>query len=217
MGQQAPPVDDLGLHNLAIITPIFALGILLFLVRIYTRVVPTYKLNASDYMLSVAVVAEIITYSLFATAIDDGLGSPNYYLTPEVIVKISKLLFGLVFVGRWSASFARISVACLLLQFAISTGWKLILWATLCFQAATLLASELFHLLQCHPIQALWEEGPNRQCVHPKQAWIIGYLIAEQACSGAVSHHCLDGARSRCDWRRRDESHPYEYDRFHIS
>ncbi|KAH7116590.1 hypothetical protein B0J13DRAFT_459106 [Dactylonectria estremocensis] len=122
MGQQAPPIDDLGLHNLAIITPIFTFSILLFLMRIYTYVVLTYKLNASDYMLSVAVVVEIIIYSLFMTAINNGLRSPNYHLTPEVIIEISKLLFGLVFVGRWSASFARISIACLLLQFATSTG-----------------------------------------------------------------------------------------------
>lgn len=58
MGRQPPLVDDsIGPQNLAIITPIFSLGILLFLIRIYTRVTPIYKLNASDYTNTVAVVS----------------------------------------------------------------------------------------------------------------------------------------------------------------
>lgn len=59
MGRQPPLVDDsIGPQNLAIITPLFSLGILLFVLRIYTRVTPIYKLNASDYTNAVAVVCE---------------------------------------------------------------------------------------------------------------------------------------------------------------
>ena len=49
--------DSTGTTALSIITPIFALGILFYALRIYTRVIPTYKLNASDYTCTIAVVS----------------------------------------------------------------------------------------------------------------------------------------------------------------
>lgn len=60
MNQQTlPPVDDsVGPKSLVIITPILALGILFYFARIYTRIVPEYKLNASDYTSTVAVVSD---------------------------------------------------------------------------------------------------------------------------------------------------------------
>ena len=63
MDQQTspPPINDsIGPKNLYIITPVLALGILFYSVRIYTRVVPTYKLNSSDYTNSVAVLGYIL-------------------------------------------------------------------------------------------------------------------------------------------------------------
>lgn len=58
MDQQTPPVNDsVGTKSLAILTPILTLGILSFSVRIYSRVIPTYKLNASDYTNAIAVVS----------------------------------------------------------------------------------------------------------------------------------------------------------------
>jgi hypothetical protein len=51
------PHDSLGPRALGIITPFLIVGILVFLVRIYTRVTPVYKLDASDYTISVVVVS----------------------------------------------------------------------------------------------------------------------------------------------------------------
>lgn len=190
MGRQPPLVDDsIGPQNLAIITPLFSLGILLFVLRIYTRVTPIYKLNASDYTNAVAVVAQVLTYSFFAAAVGHGFGRHNHFLTPESTVKISKLLFGVIFVGLWASTFARVSMACLLLQFhdLRSIMWKMALWFTIGLQVATLLASEAFQLLECRPLRRMWEEVPDAQCVSPQDAWVVGYLFVAVSVVGDLT------------------------------
>jgi hypothetical protein len=51
------PHDSLGPRALAIVTPFFIVAIIVFLVRIYTRVTPVYKLDISDYTISVVIVS----------------------------------------------------------------------------------------------------------------------------------------------------------------
>lgn len=53
--------DSVGLHALGVVTPFFVLAILVFSVRIYTRITPVRKLDATDYTNSVAVVSNGIS------------------------------------------------------------------------------------------------------------------------------------------------------------
>lgn len=46
-----------GLRCLAGITPVFVLGLLCFSARILSRIIPTYRLSASDYINASAVVS----------------------------------------------------------------------------------------------------------------------------------------------------------------
>jgi hypothetical protein len=50
------PNDSVGPKALAVLTPIFAIGILFYAVRIYTRIIPKYKLNFADWACTIAVV-----------------------------------------------------------------------------------------------------------------------------------------------------------------
>jgi hypothetical protein len=57
--QTTPPVNDsAGQKALYILTPIVAIGILLYLSRIFTRIIPTRKMNSSDYTNTIAVVSD---------------------------------------------------------------------------------------------------------------------------------------------------------------
>ncbi|KAI8724309.1 hypothetical protein NCS52_00288700 [Fusarium sp. LHS14.1] len=177
MDEEVPVDDSIGPRSLEIVTVIFALGILLFLLRIYTRVVPTYKLNTSDYMIMIA-VAEIITYSLFAAAVANGFGRHNYFITPAAGTRILKLLFGVVFTGLWVSTFARLSIAYLLYSFTPSTAWRTVLWFVIGFQVATLLTSEIFQLLECRPVSAMWEPVLDAKCMAREDTWVIGYVFS---------------------------------------
>jgi hypothetical protein len=50
--------DSVGPKSLAVLTPILAIGILFYSIRIYTRVVPRYRLNAADWACTIAVVID---------------------------------------------------------------------------------------------------------------------------------------------------------------
>lgn len=58
MDQHTPPVDDnLGPAALATCTPILALALLLYVVRVVSRTTPTIRLGYADYIVSLAVVS----------------------------------------------------------------------------------------------------------------------------------------------------------------
>src|SRR4051812_22218860 len=61
MDQHTPPVDDnLGPAALAICTPILALALLLYVVRVVSHMHPKIKLGYADYIVSLAVVRNCI-------------------------------------------------------------------------------------------------------------------------------------------------------------
>lgn len=65
MDQHTPPVDNnLGPAALATCTPILALALLLYVVRIVSRMTPTIRLNYVDYIVSFAVVSISSSVSL---------------------------------------------------------------------------------------------------------------------------------------------------------
>lgn len=58
MDRQAHLVDDsIGLPSLAIVGSMFAVSVILYMLRIYIRVIPRYQLNGSDYCASCALVS----------------------------------------------------------------------------------------------------------------------------------------------------------------
>ncbi|KAH6691946.1 hypothetical protein EV126DRAFT_444998 [Verticillium dahliae] len=192
--------DSLGPRALAIVTPFFVLAILIFSVRIYTRVTPTHKLDASDYTISIAILFEVVIYSLFAITVASGFGRHSYDVTPEQGVKILRYVYMVVLLTPFVPTLTRISVGCLLLKFARTTTWRAFIWFTICIQAACAIGTEVFQFLQCRPINAHWEEVPGARCFSAEQIWICGYVIvAESINRGTLSSHLLDGAWSRCN------------------
>ncbi|KAE9367225.1 hypothetical protein N431DRAFT_548797 [Stipitochalara longipes BDJ] len=178
MDQQAQtlPNDSVGPKALAALTPILAIGILFYSIRIYTRVVPKYKLNAADWACTIAIVSGTITYALFATAVSFGFGKHSIYVSQVSDRKIFQCLFGVILAGLWASIFSRVSVALLLLDFAPSRTWNVILWFLVVFQIITLLGTELIELFQCRPVRAFWEQVPGEKCNAPSVMWTLGYV-----------------------------------------
>ncbi|KAH7333457.1 hypothetical protein BKA65DRAFT_45223 [Rhexocercosporidium sp. MPI-PUGE-AT-0058] len=175
--QAAPPANDsAGGKALYILTPIVAIGILLHLLRIFTRIIPTCRLNLSDYTSMIAVLAAIITYILFATAVSHGLGRHSVYITPENTVRILQYLYGVFIAGLLTSIFSRISVACLLLELTSSKTWKAVLWITIAFQLASLLSILPLEVFQCRPIRKFWEPVAGGKCISPAVMWTLGYV-----------------------------------------
>jgi hypothetical protein len=66
MDQQTPPVDDdLGPVALAICTPMLAVALVLYGVRVVPRIRPKYRLDWADHIVSLAIVS--LSYPAFHT------------------------------------------------------------------------------------------------------------------------------------------------------
>lgn len=85
MDQHAPPVDDnLGPTTLAICTPIFALALLLYVIRVFPRMTPTIKLGYADYIVSLAVVS-IASFALLENISNPSDSYVNSSLIPFLL------------------------------------------------------------------------------------------------------------------------------------
>ncbi|KAH6952548.1 hypothetical protein BKA56DRAFT_504930 [Ilyonectria sp. MPI-CAGE-AT-0026] len=186
MDRQAPLVDDsIGITSLAIVGSIFAVSVILYILRIYVRVIPRYQLNGSDYCASFALVAEAITFSFFAAAVASGLGRHSVFVSPEDGASILRCLFAIAVAGLWASALARISIAYLLLTLSTCrSGARVVLWSMTVLQVGALIVTEAITLLQCRPIQAIWEDVPDAQCLSTKTIQVGGYLY-----TGKSSQH----------------------------
>ncbi|KAH7146073.1 hypothetical protein EDB81DRAFT_933824 [Dactylonectria macrodidyma] len=163
---------------LGILGVVLGLAFLLYLTRIYTRVRPTYKLNFSDYAISVAFVFELAAFALLIAAITEGLGRQAYYLEGDANINISHLLFFGQILGPWVASLSRASVAYLLLQLPVSLLWRVILVVSIAFQFVVAISANVIRLVHCIPIRANWDPAvPDAHCWTMQQSKINTFVF----------------------------------------
>ncbi|KAH8730351.1 hypothetical protein GQ44DRAFT_673047 [Phaeosphaeriaceae sp. PMI808] len=186
MGGETRAVDDpTGPRALVVPTVLLALALLCFSARIYTRIFPSYKLHASDFMNSFAIFMEIIAYSLFAASINIGYGRHASFIAPKQRIKILQLLLAIRTAGLCAATFARLSTAYQLIKLKPSVAWKRSLWVMVGFLITSFLVVSLFKVLQCRPVSAIWDKTtPNSRCLGSREVWIISNV---QAGVGIVS------------------------------
>lgn len=111
-------------------------------------------------------------------AIRFGFGRYNDDLSPPDLVKILKCFFPLGLVAFWASSLARIAIGGMLLRFPISKAWHVVLWALIVTQFAMAIGADIFQLLQCRPIRALWEPVPGAECWSAETSRIYTYIYA---------------------------------------
>ncbi|KAH6957764.1 hypothetical protein BKA56DRAFT_662797 [Ilyonectria sp. MPI-CAGE-AT-0026] len=169
--------DSLGPAGLAICSPLFALGLILYAIRIVTRVRPTYKLRRADYVISAAVLFEILTFSFFICAIAHGFGRHSYFVSPQDTAQVIRWLFGVQIAGMLASALGRISIPLLLLDFMPdSAAWKSTLWVSITVQVMALMATLVYNFAECQPMRAMWEEVADAHCAPAVFGWIIGYI-----------------------------------------
>ncbi|KAL5326362.1 hypothetical protein ACEPPN_004046 [Leptodophora sp. 'Broadleaf-Isolate-01'] len=147
-------------------------------VRVWTRVRPTFQLSTIDYIITAALLCEVIVLACLFKAIDLGLGNPMSTISPVTLVLINKYLFPLGLFAFWASSLARMSIGGMLLRFEISKAWKVILWIAIAIQIAMPIAADIFMLLQCRPIRAMWEPVPDAVCWSPGKSQSFGYIYS---------------------------------------
>ena len=101
---------------------------------------------------------------LMAAAVSFGWGRHTWYLAADDKRTIQLYGFFAVLPGSLASSAARVSITCLLLQFAVSKLWRTTVWSTMALIIASFFAFEFVWLLGCLPVNANWEPvaGPTK-------------------------------------------------------
>jgi hypothetical protein len=66
----------------------------------------------------------------------------------------------------------------MLLRFEISRTWRVVLWTLIAIQVAMAIGANIFQLLQCRPIRAMWEPVPGAICWSADTSRIYGYVYS---------------------------------------
>ena len=120
---------------------------------------------------------EAIALTFTAVAVSNGFGRHSIYLTPDNIEAIGVDFFVVIMVSLWASCSARISVALLFLEFTPAISWRIVLWGIVCFQVALGIASDTVQLVQCRPVQAMWEPVEGAHCFTNDQIWANAYAF----------------------------------------
>lgn len=95
-------------------------------------------------------------------------------------------LFGVFLASTISSGFARISIACLMLQVTSSRRWRMVLWATVVLQAILIIMYYVVELVQCHSVVSKQVDIKQTQCLSPSQ---IGTFNYASICKHSYSRH----------------------------
>ncbi|KAK0622683.1 hypothetical protein B0T14DRAFT_564112 [Immersiella caudata] len=168
-GPPWPASDDRGPKLLAVITPLFAFALIVYLARIWTRMRPKFALTPADYAITIAMVSKALNLAFMAVAIHHGFGKHMSDIPNGIpgIITVSNHVLGCWITGVLTSGFARISIAFLLLSITSSRRWRILLWSTIALQALFMLSYVVVQLVQCKNTisnKSRAGGGTNSQC-----------------------------------------------------
>jgi hypothetical protein len=199
-----PPADeDSGPMLLAAVMPLFAVSLIVYIARIWTRLCPKYALTAADYTITVAMVqyipgspfpllcrppltllqvAKVLSVAFMTIAIQSGFGKHMIYMPNGSAgrIVVSNHVLGAWMTGVVASGFARISIAALLLRITPSRRWKALLWTTIAIQILYMVSYEILQLVQCRNTFAN-KARPTSQCLSRAKVFAFS-LTSVAAC-----------------------------------
>ena len=114
-----------------------------------------------------------------SATIASGFGRHNMYITDRPGVLRNNL--GVYMAGTGASCWARISIACLLLQFTTSRLWRVLIWMTVGLNALDFLMYEIVQLVNCTGV-IMRGAGTTRgsSCLTPAHVWGFTYAAVCQ-------------------------------------
>jgi hypothetical protein len=96
---------------------------------------------------------------------------------------LGNVLFATFLTSTVALGFARISIACMLLQVAQSRRSRVAIWATIALQVAVMLMYIIAQLVQCNSVIARKIKIQESQCLTPSQIWSYTYASTSELSS----------------------------------
>ena len=192
------PADNHGPMLLATSLPFYALALICFAFRIASRLRPKFALTAADYTCAIAVVGHLLSpmyavepragradpssqafktaaIAFMSVSIAHGFGRHNVYIADRAAVLRNNL--GVFMTGTGASCWARVSIACLLLQFTTSRRWRALIWFTLALNIVDFVVYEVVQLANCTSVlmQGRAEVLKGTSCLTPMHVWSFTY------------------------------------------
>src|SRR3569833_1773678 len=101
-------------------------------------------------------------------AISHGFGRHVNTIPEEDFVLFADYLFAVFVTATSASSFARIFIACLLLQFITHRTWRVIIWGAVLMQVSMFLLYDIAQFIQCKSAISSKERWVNAECLSPK-------------------------------------------------
>ncbi|KAK3348932.1 hypothetical protein B0T25DRAFT_546830 [Lasiosphaeria hispida] len=172
---ELPADDNKGPMLLATVHSLHALVVVVYLIRLWSRLRPKFALTAADYTITAALVAKYVSVVLTTTAVSHGFGRHAVYVDPSDLAVLGTQLFFIFIAGSIATGFARISIACLLLQVTTSRRWRIGMWSTIVVQALFMIIYCAVQLAQCHSAISKNINIKQTQCFTPAQVSSFSY------------------------------------------
>ncbi|KAH8706880.1 hypothetical protein GQ44DRAFT_777700 [Phaeosphaeriaceae sp. PMI808] len=158
------------------ISCLLTITLIVYGVRMYARIRPTFKLAAPDYIVSLAFLCEVAALINLFMAISVGFGRDKYYLSPGALRTIFINFFALGFAGFWASSLARMSIGSMLLRLEVSNNWRVVLKVLTLAQLFLPMSFTFVALFRCRPIRAMWEHVDGGVCWSGHRSRTYGFI-----------------------------------------
>ncbi|MCJ1433765.1 hypothetical protein MMC27_003130 [Xylographa pallens] len=173
--------QDIGWQLLVVHCTFAAIVVILLFARLYTRIFVVRAVGLDDYCIIVGVVSTLVSMILDVYQVRWGWGRHTYYLlqTPQSranLIEASKLssmneintILGLLFI--------KFSISLLMLRiFGTKKSWRWAIYSIMAFVFVTTVISAVMVLVQCRPLDKLWNPSQPGSCWSPETVINIGY------------------------------------------
>lgn len=177
-----PPAHETkGPMLMASIWSFHMVAVVVYCIRLWSRLTPKYALTAADYTISVALVARCVSVGLSTAAVAKGFGLHTVYIPRANGASIGVLLFSVFIASTLTSGFARISIICLLLQVTRNRRWRIVLWLVMAMQSLMMISYCVVQLAQCQSAISKKINIKQTQCFTPNQIWSFSYASASTA------------------------------------
>ncbi|KAH9882067.1 hypothetical protein J1614_001239 [Plenodomus biglobosus] len=146
--------ENIAPQLMAVEGPLFALSMIVVLMRFYVRGVMLKTFGWDDVMMAIAACISITTLALFVKIIDMGLGRHAEAFPIENIFPFFKIMYFYSILIISAYSIIKISIGFFLLRLTDRTRWRPFLIGMLVFLAMFTIGSTFAIVFQCSPVAA---------------------------------------------------------------
>lgn len=162
--------------HIGVCIPLLTLGVLIYLVRMWHRMKPAWRVGAEDYTVTLGVVCRRLAAPSFfrpspantsaqqaLTVVDFGftvlrVKLQSGVLSSEAVYAAEKYSFLAIPIWGIAMMFIKCSIALLLLKIQNQAlWWRIFCWSMIAIITAYGIGNTFFIMLQCRPLEAAWD------------------------------------------------------------